>query len=104
MSQQVSILLKNGVSHRIHLSAAELAEFDKSSGRDFIGELFEAAGVEPANPIGKILLVEQILLLAEEQKPAAWAEPDTKTRKFLAAVMQALGRPSVTIDLVQRKL
>lgn len=104
MDHQVSIVLKSGERYDIHLTAAEAAEFDKSSGRSHIGELFAAAGLETPNPMGKILLIDQILLLAQEQKASAWAQPDAALKKFLAAAVQALGRPSVTIDLINYKL
>ena len=104
MDQQVSIVQKNGERHDIHVNAAELAAFDKSSARSFIGEAFEAAGLETPNPVGKILLVDQILLLALERKASEWAQPDAAVRKFIAAVLVSLDRPTVTIDLGNYKL
>lgn len=104
MDQQVSVILKNGDRHDIHLGAAETAVFDASSARQWIGAAFGEAGLETPNPVGKILLVDQILLLALEQAPADWAAPTPALRKFLAAVVISLGRPSVTIDLLDYKL
>ena len=104
MDHQVSIVLKSGDRYDIHLTAAEAAEFDKVSGRAHGGELFAAAGLETPNPMGKILLIDQILLLAQEQKSSAWAQPDASLKKFLAAVVQSLGRPTVTIDLINYKV
>ncbi len=104
MDQQVSIVLKSGDRYDIHLSAAELAEFDQSTGRFYVGDLFAESGLETPNPIGKILLIDQVLLLAQEQKPAVWAQPDATLKKFLAAVIQSLGRNSVTIDLLNHKV
>jgi hypothetical protein len=34
----------------------------------------------------------------------AWAKPTPELRKFAAAVAKSLGRPSVTIDLLNYKL
>jgi hypothetical protein len=99
VDQQVSIVLKSGERYDIHLAAAELAAFDKSSARAYIGEQFAAAGLETPNPMGKILLVDQILMLAQERKAADWVQPDPTLRKFLAAVSQSLARQAVTIDL-----
>ncbi len=104
MDQQVSIVLKSGDRYDIHLSAAELAEFDKSTGRFYVGDLFAESGLESPNPIGKVLLIDQVLMLAHEQKPVAWAQPDATLKKFLAATIQALGRNSVTIDLLNYKV
>lgn len=104
VDQQVSVILKSGERYDFHVGADELAAFDKSSARAWIGEAFEAAGLETPNPVGKILLVDQILLLAAEQKEQAWTAPTADTRKFLAAVAVALGRPGVAIDLLNYKL
>ena len=104
MDQQVSIVQKNGDRHDVHLNAADLAAFDQSAARSFIGEAFDAAGLETQNPIGKILLVDQILLLALDRKSSDWAQPDAAVRKFLAAVLVSLDRPTVTIDLGNYKL
>lgn len=104
MEQQVSIVTKSGDRHDIHLSAAELSVFDAGSARFFIGDAFNEAGLETPNPVGKILLIDQILLLAQEQKPESWKQPGPELRKFLAAVVQSLGRNSVTIDLVNYKV
>jgi hypothetical protein len=104
VDQQVSVVLKSGERYDIHLTAAELAEFDKSSGRFYVGDQFAAAGLETPNPVGKILLIDQILMLALEQKAAAWAAPDAALKKLLAAAVQAMGRGSLTIDLLNYKV
>jgi hypothetical protein len=105
VDQSVSVVTKNGERYTFHLSAAELAEFATSKdGRRFVGDLFNEAGLETPNPVGKILLIDQILMVALEQKAALWVEPTPEVRKFLAAVAVALGRASVTIDLANYKL
>lgn len=104
MDYQVSVVLKNGTQHNIRLSESEAAVFDASSARDWIGDAFSEAELEVPNPAGKILLKDQIMMLAIEQKPALWAAPTPELKKFLAAVVKALGRPSVTIDLAAYKL
>ncbi len=104
VDQQVSIVTRNGERYDVHLTAAELSAFDASAARHYIGEAFNAAGLETPNPVGKILLIDQILLLAQERKTATWQQPDADTRRFLAAVIQSLGRNSVTIDLQAYKV
>ncbi len=104
MDQQVSVVLKSGDRYDIHLTAEELDQFSSSDARFYIGEAFGEAGLETPNPVGKILLLDQILLLAQEQKLDAWAKPTPELRKFAAAVAKSLGRPSVTIDLLNYKL
>lgn len=104
MDQQVSVILKSGERHDFHVTAAELAEFDKSTARFWIGDAFNEAGLETPNPVGKVLLVDQILMFAAEQKAEAWAAPTPALRKFLAAVATALGRQGIAIDLQNYKV
>ena len=104
MDQQVSVILKSGERYTIHLLAADMDAVEAKEARFQIGEMFAASGLETPNPVGKILLIDQILLLANEQKKAGWAQPDADLKKFLAAVVHALGRPSVTIDLLNYKI
>lgn len=107
MDQQdvmISVLLKSGEQFNFNVKTADMAAFDKSTARFWIGEAFDRAGLESPNPVGKVLLVDQILLYASEQKSSAWATPSDELRKFLAAVAAALGRPAITIDLLNYKL
>ncbi len=104
MDHQASIIMPGGNRYDIHLAADEVAAVDATTARAMIGEAFAEAGLETTNPVGKILLVDQILLLAREHKEALWAAPDTRTKLFLVAVLAALRRPTVTIDLANQRL
>lgn len=104
MEQQVSVVLKDGNRYGVQLSAAELGGFDPQSARHWIASACEQAGLEAPNPVGKVLLVDQILMLAAEQKAEAYAQPTPDLRRFLAAAYVAMGRPVLTIDLAAYKL
>lgn len=101
---QVSVVLKNGNRHNIRLGEEETAAFDASSARLWIGDAFNEADLDTPSLAGKILLMDQIMMLAFEQKPADWATPTAELKQFLAAVVKALGRPTVTIDLANYKI
>lgn len=104
MDHQVSVVLKSGERHDFSLSADELSAFDAASARHWIGEAFVSAGLETPNPMGKMLLIDQILLLAQNVKPSDYAPLSPDTRRFLSAALQAMGRPTLTIDLAAYKL
>ena len=70
MDHLASVVLKNGERYAFPLGADDLAAFDAASARHWIAERFLAAGLETPNPMGKMLLVDQILMLALEFKPA----------------------------------
>jgi len=104
LNYPVSVVLRDGGHHNFILREDEVDAFDASSAWQWIAQAFEEAGLEPPSPTGKILLKDQIMMLALEQKPADWATPTAALRKFLAAVVKSLGRPTVTIDLLNYKL
>ncbi len=104
MDQQVSVVLKNGERYDFPLGADDIAAFDPAAARHWIAETFLEAGLETPNPMGKMLLVDQILLLALNFKPADYNPLKPEVRRFLAAAVQAMGRPSLTIDMAAYRL
>lgn len=104
MDHLVSVVLKNGERYAFPLGAEDLAAFDAASARHWIAERFLAAGLETPNPMGKMLLVDQILLLALEFKPTDYDPLTPDARRFLCAALKAMGRPTLTIDLAAYKL
>ena len=104
MDHQVSVILKNGERYEFPLGAEDVAAFDPAGARHWIAETFLAAGLESPNPMGKLLLVDQILLLALNFKPADYDPLTPAVRRFLCAALQAMGRPTLTIDLAAYKL
>ena len=68
MDHKVSVVLKNGERYDFVLGAEGLAAFDAAGAREWINEAFLAAGLESPNPMGKLLLVDQILLLTANFK------------------------------------
>ena len=104
MDHLASVVLKNGERYAFPLGADDLAAFDAASARQWIAEKFLAAGLETPNPMGKMLLVDQILLLALNFKPADYDPLTSEARRFLCAAVRAMGRPTLTIDLAAYKL
>lgn len=104
MDRQVSVVLKNGERYDYSLSAEDISAFDAVSARTWIGDAFVSAGLETPNPMGKMLLVDQILLLAQNVNPSDFDPLTADTRRFLSAAVQAMGRPTLTIDLEAYKL
>lgn len=104
MDHQVSVVLKNGERFDFPLGADDLAAFEPAAARHWISESFLKAGLETPNPMGKLLLVDQILMLALNFKPADYNPLTPEVRRFLCAALQAMGRPTLTIDLAAYKL
>jgi hypothetical protein len=104
VDHRVSVVLKNGKRYDFPLGADDLAAFDGTRARHWIAERFLAAGLETPNPMGKLLLVDQILLLAQNFRPADYDPLSAEVRRFLCAAFQAMGRPILTIDMAAYKL
>lgn len=99
MDHEVSVVLKNGERFDFPMGADDMASFAAPEARHWIGEEFAKAGLENPNPMGKMLLVDQILLLAANFKPADFQPATPALRRFLAAALIAMARPTLTIDL-----
>jgi hypothetical protein len=104
VDHQVSVILKNGERFDFPLGADELATFDPATARHWIADAFLSAGLETPNPMGKMLLIDQILLLALNFKPADYHPATADVRRFLCAALRAMGRTTLTIDLAAYKL
>ena len=104
VDHRVSVVLKNGERCNFLLGVDDLAAFNPAGARDWIHEEFLAAGLETPNPMGKLLLADQILLLALNFKPSEYDPLTPGARRFLCAALQATGRPTLTIDLAAYKL
>ena len=104
MDHEVSVIVKNGERFNIPLGAEDMASIAAPEARHWISEEFAKAGLENPNPMGKMLLVDQILLLTANIKPADFHPPAPALRRFLAAALIAMGRPTLTIDLAAYKL
>jgi hypothetical protein len=104
VEHEVSVVLKNGERYDFPLAADDVAAFDPAAARHWIAETFVATGLETPNPMGKMLLVDQILLLALNFKPTDYHPVTPEVRRFLCAALQAMGRQTLTIDLAAYKL
>lgn len=99
MDHRVSIVLKNGQHHQFVISVEELAEFEPAGAREWIMDKFFKAELETPNPTGKLLIVDAILLLAENYKPSDYDPLSPEVRRFLVAALAAMRRPTLNIDL-----
>lgn len=104
MHKAVSVVLRNGTICNIHLTAEDLEGLDPRSAMMLIGDLFEKADIEAPTRTGKILVVDQILMLAQEQSAESWSQPTPQLRRFLAAAVCALQRESLTLNLKDHKI
>ena len=104
MDHEVSVVLKNGERYNFPIAAGELEAIEPRAARQWIGEQFAKAGLENPNPMGKLLLVDQILAMADNFKAADYHPATPDVHRFLVTALRAMARPTLTIDLANYKL
>ena len=63
---------------------------------------WEALECEPTNPMGKVLVLDRILGIAQYAGEKRFATPDEWTQHYANAVATVLGRPAVRVDVADR--
>lgn len=104
MDHRVSVVLKSGQNFQFSIGEEEIAAFDPAGAREWIMDKFLKAELETPNPTGKLLIVDAILLLAENFKSSDYDPLSSEARHFLCAALAAMRRPTLTIDLQSYKL
>jgi hypothetical protein len=104
MACEIVFVLTDGDRYEFQLHDADLAGCNKRLADDWLGREFEAAGCEPSNPMGKLILADKVLQLARTIPARALAEPTPWLQDYLRSVACALERPVVSIDLKESKL
>lgn len=104
METTVKIIFDAEHQYEFKRNATQVADYPSPKARIWLEQEFAAAEYETPNPMGKSLLVDKILMLAEGEGQSAFATPDEWIDHFLLATASALERPTVVIDLPQRSI
>jgi hypothetical protein len=104
MRCQITIILYNGDERKFALTEADLADLDSGKAAEWLAEEFVSAGAVVPNRLGKILLVDKVIVLARSRAAAEFAEPTPWVKEFLRAVAVTIDRRSITIDLSKSSL
>ena len=104
MACEIIFVLAAGDRYEFQLSDADLSGCDKRTADDWLGREFAAAGCEPSNPMGKLILPDKLLQLARTIPAKTLAQPTPWLKDYLRAVACALGKPLVSIDLVESRI
>jgi len=63
---------------------------------------WEALECEPTNPMGKVLVLDRILGIAQYAGEKRFATPGEWTQQYANAVATVLNRPAVRVDVADR--
>lgn len=98
MRQAVIIAFEHHPPQEIDLHA-HAAPMPAEAARQWLDAQFLAHDCEPLRPTGKVLIADKVLALAAAAGPARFARDADWAHAFAAAVLGALGRSIVRVDL-----
>lgn len=98
MTSIVSIIFDRDRAYEIIAHAGPSRE----EANHWLNEQWETLECEPANPMGKVLLLDKILCVAKHGGEKRFAEPGEWSQRYAAAVAALLERPAVRVDIADR--
>lgn len=96
MQRVVRVIIGADQDFRFELSHEHIMANDAA--RQWLDEQFVALDCEPLRPSGKLLMVDKVLVVAQEGGAKLLADP-VWGLDFAKAASAALGKPVVTIDI-----
>ena len=98
MRQAVIVQFDPHTTHEIDLHAQTVPQ-PADAARRWLDDQFLAHGCEPLRPTGKVLIADKVVALAEAVGPARLAQDADWAQVFARAVLGALGRAVVRVDV-----
>lgn len=88
----------DGRDYEFHVDDHELDALDDRAPRQWFDREFVELECTPSNPMGKLLIVDQILNVAKYGGESRFANHDAWAKRFAAHALKAVGRPHVRVD------
>lgn len=85
--------------YQIHPPQDVILRMSGDAARNWLDEQFEALECEPANPVGKILLLDQLLDIARYGGEAHFRAADAWAHSYAAAALAVRRTPTVLVDI-----
>lgn len=99
MSQYVVVSYGPDREYEVTVPDADTAAMSKQQARDWLASEFEKLECSPSNPMGKILVLDMILNIARHGGEDHFKQVTEWSRQFATAILAALGRPVITVDV-----
>ncbi|MCX9157127.1 hypothetical protein OPU71_13420 [Niveibacterium sp. 24ML] len=94
----VIVSFGEGLDYIFEVSEAELAALAPRAARQWFDREFVELECTPSNPMGKLLIVDQILNVAKYGGEQQFASASNWARNFAVHACSAVGRPHVRVD------
>lgn len=98
MSSIVSVVFERNREYELIAHAAPSRE----EANHWLNAQWDELECEPANPMGKVLVLDKILCVAKYGGEKRFAEPGDWARQYADAVATLLDRPVVRVDVAER--
>lgn len=79
-------------------------EMPRDAAQRWLEDQWNALECEPTHPMGKVLLLDRILGIAQYAGEQRFIQPSAWTRQYANAVAAVMDRPAVRIDVAERKV
>ncbi|GAA5185088.1 hypothetical protein GCM10025771_40690 [Niveibacterium umoris] len=87
-----------GRDYEFHASDDELAAIETRAARQWFDREFVELECTPTNPMGKLLIVDQILNVGKYGGEARFAQPGDWAVVYARNTLKIVGRPHVRVD------
>lgn len=98
MSSLVTVVFGDKREYEFPVSQTELDAMNKDQARTWLANEFEVFECMPANPMGKVLVLDMVLSVAKYAGESRFEQSGAWAAKFAQATAVALERPTVRID------
>ncbi|MFA7278522.1 MAG: hypothetical protein WC100_00330 [Sterolibacterium sp.] len=78
--------------------------FSQEAAHQWLDQEWESLGCEPTNPVGKVLRLDKVLLVAKEAGEKRFAENGDWAHRYVRAVVAALGRDTVHVNVAEHEV
>lgn len=96
---QVTVVFDRNREYVLEVDPGELDSLNAGAARAWLAREFDDLDITPANPMGKILIMDMILGVARYAGERRFAQPDEWTGEFARATARALDRQTIRIDV-----
>lgn len=79
-------------------------EIPREEANRWLDAQWEELECEPTHPMGKVLVLDRILGIAQYAGEPRFAHPTDWTRQYANAVAAVMDRPAVRVDVAERKV
>ena len=101
MQSIVTVSFARDREFEIKVSKADASRFTSEQAHQWLGKEWTELGCIPTSPVGKVLNLDRILLVAEYAGEKRFAGGGEWVKQYAAAVVSVLGRDAVRVDVAE---